>query len=121
MPDMCSVPGCNSSNNNTNKYPSVFKFPKDLSQKELWLTKIPQDNWIQSLKSRVCLIYFNDSDIIREDEVHDRNGTIIEIPCRYPKLKAGAYPCILPNLAHFLSGKKKKHPKRKSERKTFKI
>ena len=78
MPDKCSVPGCNSNYDNTDKYYSVFKFPKDVSQKELWLKKIPRDNWTPSLKSRVCERHFNDFDIIREDEVPDRNVTINE-------------------------------------------
>ncbi|XP_035233930.1 uncharacterized protein LOC118205753 [Stegodyphus dumicola] len=106
MPDRCCVPECQSNYDKAGTYVSVFKFPKDVEKKSIWCKKIPRRNWSPSARSVVCEKHFIQSDSIRIDEISDRDGTILKVPRKCPKLKEDAYPSIFPNCPKYLTENK---------------
>lgn len=105
MPDRCCVPKCSSNYDKQKTYVSVFKFPKNVAEKELWCKKIPRKNWSPSDRSVVCAKHFRDCDIVRFDEFTNRKGEKIQLPRKNPKLKKNACPSIFENCSKYLSEK----------------
>lgn len=102
MTRKCCVPGCNSNylserkNNSTSAIISTFSFPKDEDLRQKWSRKIPRDtdNWQPGTYSYVCIKHFDETQIEYVQRFTDKDGKVIEIPLRYPKLKPGAFPHI---------------------------
>ncbi|XP_035229653.1 52 kDa repressor of the inhibitor of the protein kinase-like [Stegodyphus dumicola] len=103
MPDHCCVP--NSNYAGTENYVSVYKFPMDEANKQLWGCKIPRANFTPSKRSVVCEKHFREDMIVREDVYTDKNGVISRIPRKRPMLKDGAYPCIFNGCLMYMTEK----------------
>lgn len=100
MPNHCCVVGCRSNYNKT-PYVSAFRFPRDEALRQLWLQKIAREDFKPSLRSVVCENHFMDEDILRYDDLPDKDGTILKIPRNHPRVRRGAYPRIFPEyIAH---------------------
>ncbi|XP_054712944.1 THAP domain-containing protein 2-like, partial [Uloborus diversus] len=105
MPDKCCVTGCKSNYDNSNEYFSVFRFPKEPELRDIWIRKIPRKNFVPSARSVVCEKHFADEDVIKFDELPNKDGTVTKIRRSIPKLKTGAYPKIFLNCPKYLTEK----------------
>ncbi|KFM70396.1 hypothetical protein X975_13509, partial [Stegodyphus mimosarum] len=93
-----------------------LNFQKKLkTKKKMWCKKIPRRDWSPSARSVVCdkparsVVcdkHFIQSDIIRIDEISDRDGSILKVPRKCPKLNEDAYPSIFPNCPKYLTENK---------------
>ena len=112
MPRKCCVPNCRGNYTGT-KLVSMFKFPTDESKRRLWLSKIPRADFEPSPYSGVCQAHFDDSFIIRKDNVRRPDGTILTVDREKPKLADDAYPTIFPGCPSYMSEEppaKRKNP-----------
>lgn len=103
MPSSCSVPGCRSNYQSSEKV-KVFQFPeRGTPQFEKWMKKIPRKDWTPGSRSVVCILHFRDDQVIKEDSFTLPDGTVKVIPRQRFKLVDGAVPCNFPNLPSYLS------------------
>lgn len=104
MPDRCSVTGCKSNYSSTSEnYVSVFQFPKDESERKLWIRKIPRKNWSPGPSARVCELHFAPQYVSKVMEYVDGGGNKKTFPRKRAVLLPGAVPTIFQNLPSYLS------------------
>ena len=82
MVNKCCVPGCRSNYKIKKGEHSVtcFMFPIEEQLKEKWSRKIPHHNLKVSKHTVVCIKYFSESDIIKNDVLpgkHEKPDTLI--------------------------------------------
>jgi hypothetical protein len=117
MPRRCCVPGCKSNYDSTLEGcapVSTFGFPKDPKRRELWLRAIPRKDWIPSSASAVCVLHFEESDVIKTQKFKNVNGVVENIPLAFPKLCDDAVPRMFENLPVYLM-KEKGTPRREPD------
>lgn len=101
----CFVPGCKSGYKRKVKSETEVKcsfFSPSAKNLLLWSKAIRRADKEFSLKDRVCELHFLSDHIIREDKF-TVGGDIVILPRERPLLRAGAVPCIFPNLPQDLS------------------
>ncbi len=95
----CSVPMCNSGYPRLETPPDVsfHRYPKDETQRALWIRKIHRDFFTANDSSRVCSLHFKESDYesARNDANKSRLGS--KGPLKIKRLKAGVFPSIFPH------------------------
>ena len=105
MPNMCSVPNCNSNYRGTKEKVPSFSYPKDPVLKSKWLKNVPRNDYEPSKYAVVCERHFDPSDIIRFDSVKRNDGTILTCERQRLKLKDDAVPIIFPGCPEHLNKK----------------
>lgn len=108
MPNHCCVPDCRSNYNSIKgeHVITTFKFPKEETLKNKWISVIRRPDFTPSSSSVVCIKHFDDDDIIR---YHTSNGKIItESPLKYLKIKTDAFPRIFTHFPSYLIPPKRK-------------
>ena len=103
MPDRCSVTKCRSNYDSVEGYITVFRFPNDVEQRNLWLRKIPRKDWIPGPSARVCELHFDQKFVSKELEYIDAKGNKKMFPRTHPILLPGAVPTIFQNVPKYLS------------------
>lgn len=73
MPNSCCVPGCKS-NYYKGEYVPSFAFPTEESRRNLWIKKIPRENFKITKNSVVCIAHFPEDVIVRELRVTAPDG-----------------------------------------------
>ena len=102
MPRKCCVPGCRG-NYDANEKISVFSFPSDSQKRNLWLSKIPREDFQPTAQSVVCAKHFSEQFIVRSDSVTRPDGSVLVVERTRLKLRDDAYPSIFPNCPSYLS------------------
>lgn len=113
MPSSCCIPGCKSNYGNGDNI-RTFLFPKADKNKELhdqWIKKIPRKNWTPGPRTTVCILHFKDEEVIKEDILPQKDGTILKIPRKRYKLVDNAIPSLFSNLPSYLSSPSSTNPR----------
>ena len=74
----CCVPGCRGNYAGGEKV-SVFAFPKDRLQQDLWLKKIPRKDYQITKNSVVCEKHFSEQFVIRIDCATRPDGSVLSV------------------------------------------
>lgn len=124
MVKCCYVPGCTTGNAsyvrqqkaNGLKNKSLFKPPKNKELLAKWNKAIPRKDKVLTESSYVCELHFEENDVLFYDETILWDGTVNKLKRIRPILRAGAVPCIFPNLPFYLTkhNKIRKPPRERS-------
>ncbi|XP_023211324.1 uncharacterized protein LOC111614174 [Centruroides sculpturatus] len=98
----CCAPRCRGNYKN-GPCVSMFKFPSNSDIRRKWIHALARD-FNPTANTCVCELHFADEDIIKHSEYYDgKSGSLLKVPFKYPKLKDGAIPTLLPDYPSYLS------------------
>jgi len=111
VPRKCSVIGCRGNYAARKGEPadvnkvSVFRFPKDETNKKKWLRRIPQELLSEEITDDmvVCERHFESRFIIRDYTCHGPDGSSFTCTRDVPPLDPDVVPTVFPNTPSYLS------------------
>ncbi|XP_047142826.1 uncharacterized protein LOC124817080 [Hydra vulgaris] len=105
MPLKCCVPNCYSNYKSSDCKISVYKFPREISEKNNWFMSIPRSHWTLTKYSVVCKLHWAED---AEFTLYRGKLRPINPPSVFPNISKSCLPSPPPKMRKTLSSSSKR-------------